>query len=198
MREEEFSPDPLEQFARWFEEARRAGLELPEAMTLATAAPDGTPSARMVLLKGVDERGFAFFTNYESRKGRELADNPRAALVFHWPLEPRRQVLVTGSVEKVPEDESEEYFRTRPRGSRLAALASHQSTVVPGRDALDHAFAEVEREHPGEDVPRPAWWGGYVLRPEAVEFWQNRPNRLHDRLRYRREGEDWTLERLSP
>jgi pyridoxamine 5'-phosphate oxidase len=198
MREEEFSPDPLEQFARWFEEARRAGLELPEAMTLATGDGDGTPSARMVLLKGVDERGFVFFTNYESRKGHELADNPRAALVFHWPLAPRRQVLVTGSVEKVPEDESDEYFRTRPRGSRLAALASRQSTVVPDREVLEHAFAELERQHPGEDVPRPAWWGGYVLRPDTVEFWQNRPNRLHDRLRYRREGEDWILERLSP
>jgi pyridoxamine 5'-phosphate oxidase len=198
MREEEFSPDPLEQFARWFEEARRAGLELPEAMTLATGDGDGTPSARMVLLKGVDERGFVFFTNYESRKGRELADNPRAALVFHWPLAPRRQVLVTGSVEKVPEDESDEYFRTRPRGSRLAALASRQSTVVPDREVLEHAFAELERQHPGEDVPRPAWWGGYVLQPDTVEFWQNRPNRLHDRLRYRREGEDWILERLSP
>jgi pyridoxamine 5'-phosphate oxidase len=198
MREEELSPDPLEQFARWFEEARRAGLELPEAMTLATGDGDGTPSARMVLLKGVDERGFVFFTNYESRKGHELADNPRAALVFHWPLAPRRQVLVTGSVEKVPEDESDEYFRTRPRGSRLAALASRQSTVVPHREVLEHAFAELERQHPGEDVPRPAWWGGYVLRPDTVEFWQNRPNRLHDRLRYRREGEDWILERLSP
>jgi pyridoxamine 5'-phosphate oxidase len=198
MREEELSPDPLEQFARWFEEARRAGLELPEAMTLATGDGDGTPSARMVLLKGVDERGFVFFTNYESRKGHELADNPRAALVFHWPLAPRRQVLVTGSVEKVPEDESDEYFRTRPRGSRLAALASRQSTVVPDREVLEHAFAELERQHPGEDVPRPAWWGGYVLRPDTVEFWQNRPNRLHDRLRYRREGEDWILERLSP
>jgi pyridoxamine 5'-phosphate oxidase len=198
MHEDEFSPDPLEQFARWFEDARRAGLELPEAMTLATADGDGTPSARMVLLKGVDERGFVFFTNYESRKGRELADNPRAALVFHWPLAPRRQVLVTGSVERVPDAESEEYFRSRPRGSRLAALASRQSTVLPDREALDRAFAELESKHPGVDVPRPGWWGGYVLRPHTVEFWQNRPNRLHDRLRYRRDGGAWILERLSP
>jgi pyridoxamine 5'-phosphate oxidase len=198
MHENEFSPDPLEQFARWFEDARRAGLELPEAMTLATADGDGTPSARMVLLKGVDERGFVFFTNYESRKGRELADNPRAALVFHWPLAPRRQVLVTGSVERVPDAESEEYFRSRPRGSRLAALASRQSTVVPDREALDRAFAVLESKHPGVDVPRPDWWGGYVLQPHTVEFWQNRPNRLHDRLRYRRDGGAWILERLSP
>jgi pyridoxamine 5'-phosphate oxidase len=198
MHENEFSPDPLEQFARWFEDARRAGLELPEAMTLATADGDGTPSARMVLLKGVDERGFVFFTNYESRKGRELADNPRAALVFHWPLAPRRQVLVTGSVERVPDAESEEYFRSRPHGSRLAALASRQSTVVPDREALDRAFAVLESKHPGVDVPRPDWWGGYVLQPHTVEFWQNRPNRLHDRLRYRRDGGAWILERLSP
>ena len=196
MLEEDFAKDPLEQFERWFEDARRA-LELPEAMTLATAAADGTPSARMVLLKGVDERGFLFFTNFESRKGRELADNPRAALVFHWALDPRRQVLVTGHVERLAAEESDEYFRTRPRGSRLAAMASRQSTVV-NREDLDRAVAELEREHPGEDVPRPSWWGGYVLRPDTVEFWQNRPNRLHDRLRYRRDDERWILERLSP
>jgi pyridoxamine 5'-phosphate oxidase len=196
MLEEDFAKDPLEQFERWFEDARRA-LELPEAMTLATAAADGTPSARMVLLKGIDERGFLFFTNYESRKGRELADNPRAALVFHWALDPRRQVLVTGRVERLEADESDEYFRTRPHGSRLAAMASRQSTVV-SREDLDRAVAELEREHPGDEVPRPAWWGGYVLRPSTVEFWQNRPNRLHDRLRYRRDEERWILERLSP
>jgi pyridoxamine 5'-phosphate oxidase len=196
--ESEFAPDPLEQFQRWFDEAATAGVELPEAMTLATATPDGTPSARMVLLKGVDERGFLFYTNYESRKGRELADNPRAALVFHWPQTPRRQVLVSGRVEKLGAEESAAYFQTRPRGSRLAALASRQSTVVPSRGELERAFAEAQSEHPGEDVPCPPWWGGYVLRPDAVEFWQNRPDRLHDRLRYRRSGEDWVLERLSP
>jgi pyridoxamine 5'-phosphate oxidase len=198
MREEEFAAEPLEQFRRWFEEAQAAGLELPEAMTLATAAADGSPSARMVLLKGVDERGLLFFTNYESRKGRELFENPRAALVFHWPLSPRRQVLVSGRVEKLGDDESAEYFRTRPRGSRLAALASRQSTVIPSRETLEQAFAGLEREHPGDDVPRPPWWGGFVLRPDTVEFWQNRPDRLHDRLRYRREGLTWVLERLSP
>jgi pyridoxamine 5'-phosphate oxidase len=198
MREEEFAAEPLEQFRRWFEEAQAAGLELPEAMTLATAAADGSPSARMVLLKGVDERGLLFFTNYESRKGRELVENPRAALVFHWPLSPRRQVLVSGRVEKLGDDESAEYFRTRPRGSRLAALASRQSTVIPSRETLEQAFAGLEREHPGNDVPRPPWWGGFVLRPDTVEFWQNHPDRLHDRLRYRREGVTWVLERLSP
>jgi pyridoxamine 5'-phosphate oxidase len=198
FREDEVAADPLEQFARWYDEAIAAGVELPEAMTLATATLHGTPSARMVLLKGVDERGFLFFTNYESRKGRELAENPRAALVFHWPQVPRRQILVSGPVQQLPEEESAAYFRTRPVGSRLAALASRQSTVIPDRDALEKAYSDVERAHPGDEVPRPAWWGGYVLRPDTVEFWQNRPNRLHDRLRYRRRGDEWILERLSP
>jgi pyridoxamine 5'-phosphate oxidase len=197
-RAEGFSPDPLEQFGRWYDEARQAGLELPEAMTLATADADGAPSARTVLLKGVDARGFLFYTNYESRKGRELDANPRAALVFHWAQSPRRQVVVKGPVEKVSGDESTAYFRTRPRGSRLAALASRQSEVIPDRDVLEGAVAELDREHPGEEVPRPPWWGGFVLRPETVEFWQNRPDRLHDRLRYRPEGDGWALERLSP
>jgi pyridoxamine 5'-phosphate oxidase len=198
LREDEVAANPLEQFARWYDEAIAAGVELPEAMALATATPDGTPSARMVLLKGVDERGFLFYTNYESRKGRELAENPRGALVFHWPQSPRRQVSVSGTVEQLPAEESAAYFRSRPFGSRIGAWASRQSEVIAGREGLERSFAELEGEHSEGEVPRPPWWGGYVLRPDTVEFWQNRPNRLHDRLRYRRSGEDWVLERLSP
>jgi pyridoxamine 5'-phosphate oxidase len=198
LREDEVAANPLEQFARWYDEAIAAGVELPEAMMLATAAPDGAPSARMVLLKGVEERGFVFYTNYESRKGRELAANPRAALVFHWPQTPRRQVSVGGSVERLSARESDEYFRTRPFGSRIGAWASRQSEVIAGREGLERSFAELEAEHADGEVPRPPWWGGYVLRPDIVEFWQNHPNRLHDRLRYRRSDGEWVLERLSP
>ncbi|HSE82836.1 MAG TPA: pyridoxamine 5'-phosphate oxidase [Gaiellaceae bacterium] len=191
-------PDPLAQFARWLEDARAGGVELPEAMTLATADKAGRPSARMVLLKSVDEDGFRFFTNTESRKARELAENPDAALVFHWPLDPRRQVTVSGTVEPLPRDESEAYFRTRPLGSRLGAWASRQTEVVPDRDALERAFAEAQAAY-GDDPPLPPWWGGYLLRPSRLEFWQNRPNRLHDRFRYSL-GSDgsWSLERLAP
>ena len=198
MLEDEVERDPLAQFKRWYAEAVEAGVQLPEAMMLATAAPDGAPSARMVLLKGVEERGFVFYTNYESRKGRELAANPRAALVFHWPQTPRRQVSVAGSVERLSAQESDEYFRTRPFGSRIGAWASRQSEVIAGREGLERSFAELEAEHAEGEVPRPPWWGGYVLRPNIVEFWQNRPNRLHDRLRYRRSDGEWVLERLSP
>jgi pyridoxamine 5'-phosphate oxidase len=167
-------------------------------MTLATAGADGVPSARMVLLKGAEEDGFRFFTNTESRKGRELAENPHAALVFHWTQEPRRQVTVAGRVEPLPRTESETYFRTRPLGSRLGAWASRQTTVIPGREALDRAFAAAEAEH-GDDPPLPPWWGGYLLVPERLEFWQNRPDRLHDRFRYTREADGaWIVERLAP
>ena len=190
-------PDPLAQFARWLEDARAAGLELPEAMTLATADGDGRPSARTVLLKGVDADGFCFFTNTESRKARELAENPEAALVFHWPLEPRRQVTVSGTVEPLTTEEAEAYFRSRPLGSRLGAWASRQSSVVPDRETLERAFADAEALY-GDDPPLPPWWGGYLLRPRRLEFWQNRPNRLHDRFRYTREGGSWRLERLAP
>ncbi|MGH3004376.1 MAG: pyridoxamine 5'-phosphate oxidase [Gaiellaceae bacterium] len=190
-------PDPLVEVQRWYEQAKAEGIELPEALTLATAGADGRPSARTVLLKGVDARGFLFFTNYESRKGRELAQNPHAALVLHWAQDPRRQITAVGTVERVPPEESEAYFRTRPLGSRLGAWASRQSEVVAGREALDAAFAEAEARY-GEDPPRPPWWGGYVLTPERVELWQNRPNRLHDRFRYTRHEDGWSLERLAP
>jgi pyridoxamine 5'-phosphate oxidase len=191
------NPDPIVQFHRWLEEAAAAGVELPEAMTLATADAEGRPSARTVLLKSAAEDGFRFFTNTESRKGRELVENPHGALVFHWPQETRRQVTVAGTVAPVSRDEAEAYFRTRPLGSRLGAWASRQTTVIQGRDELDRAFAEAEQAY-GEDPPLPPWWGGYLLTPVRVEFWQNRPNRLHDRFRYTRDGEAWRLERLAP
>jgi len=192
-------PDPMAQFRRWLDEARAVEVAMPEAMTLATVGSGGIPSARTVLLKGADEDGFRFFTNTESRKGRELAENPHGALVFHWMQEPRRQVTVAGTVEPLPRAEAESYFRSRPLGSRLGAWASRQSTVVPDREALDRAFAAAEAAH-GDDPPLPPWWGGYLLTPTRLEFWQNRPNRLHDRFRYRRaeDGDAWLLERLAP
>jgi pyridoxamine 5'-phosphate oxidase len=190
--------DPIEVFREWFDAARAGGLELPEAMTLATVDAEGRPSARTVLLKSADERGFVFFTNYESRKGRELAENPRAALVFHWAQEPRRQVLVTGTVERISEAESDAYYATRPVGSRLAAWASRQSRPISGREELERAYAEVEQAH-GEDPPRPPFWGGYLLVPETIEFWESRPNRLHERLRYTRGSKgEWEAGQLAP
>jgi pyridoxamine 5'-phosphate oxidase len=188
--------DPLEQFRAWFREAQGT-VRAPEAMALATATPQGAPSLRMVLMKGVDERGFVFFTGYESRKGRELAANPRAALLFYWdPL--GRQVRVEGRLERTTPAETEAYFHTRPRGAQIAALASRQSEVLPDRAELERRVAELEAEHDGREVPLPPAWGGFRLKADAYEFWQHRENRLHDRFRYRPEGDGWTIERLSP
>jgi pyridoxamine 5'-phosphate oxidase len=197
LAESDVDTDPVVQFGRWFEQAEQAGLLEPTAMTLATATPDGRPSARMVLLRGFDERGFCFYTSYESRKGAELAANPRAALVFWWG-ELERQVRVEGSVAPTTRAESEAYFHSRPPGSQLSAAASPQSRVIEDRAVLERRVAELASASRGGQVPLPDSWGGYRLTPEVVEFWQGRPNRLHDRLRYRRDGVAWRIERLAP
>ena len=190
-------PDPLEQFRRWYADAEAAAIRAPQAMTLASATPDGAPSARMVLLKEFDDGGFVFFTGYVSRKSAELDENPRAALLFYWdPL--GRQVRIEGAVERVSEAESDAYFATRPRGAQVAASASRQSAVLADRNQLDERVAKLQDEHAGGDVPRPDHWGGYRLLPHTFEFWQHREDRLHDRLRYRRDDDGWVLERLSP
>ncbi|MGB2952881.1 MAG: pyridoxamine 5'-phosphate oxidase [Gaiellaceae bacterium] len=195
LDETDLDREPMRQFEAWFREA--AGLPLPEATALATATRDGRPSARMVLLKGADERGFTFFTGYESRKASELAENPHAALLFYW-YALGRQVRVEGTVEPVEPEESEAYFRTRPRLAQLAAWASAQSRPLAGREELETRFAQLESEFEGREIPLPPHWGGYRLAPEAFEFWQHRENRLHDRFRYTRAREGWTIERLGP
>jgi len=193
---DDLDPDPLQQFHVWFADAGAAGVPMPEAMALATAR-EGRPSVRMVLLKLADERGFGFHTHYESRKGLELALNPYAALLFHWqPL--GRQVRVEGIVARIAAEESESYFRTRPLGSRLAAWASPQSRPLSDRGELERLYEEARARFPGDDVPRPSHWGGLRLLPEAYEFWQHGENRLHDRVRYLRDGGDWRRERLAP
>jgi pyridoxamine 5'-phosphate oxidase len=197
LEESSVAPDPIVEFARWFEEALKAEVQEPNAMTLATATADGAPSARIVLLKGFDERGFVFFTDYRSRKAGELKENARAALVFYWP-ELERQIRITGSTAETDREESEAYFRSRPRGSRIGAWVSHQSQVVGSRAELEQRIQEVERRYPGDDIPLPPYWGGFRLRPESLEFWQGRTNRLHDRIRYLRVGTAWRIERLSP
>jgi pyridoxamine 5'-phosphate oxidase len=221
LRRRDLDNDAIIQFRKWFDQAsgaRASGrlrkfliqvykalfliktaqqLDL-NSMTLATADRQGRPSARVVLLKGLDERGFIFFTNYNSRKGRELEENPEAALVFYWP-EQERQVCVAGTISRVPEAESEAYFATRPRGSQIGAWASDQSAVVRDRSELERKWDQVEKQYPDQKVPRPSHWGGYALKPMRMEFWQGRPNRLHDRFRYTRKPDNtWLIERLSP
>ena len=200
LLETEAEADPYLQFAKWFEDALALGVTVPNAMTVATADADGAPDARVVLLKGFDadpaQAGFVFYTNYESRKGRELTANPRATLLFFWP-EMERQIRIEGAVSKVPETQSDDYFTSRPLGARLSAIASPQSQVVANRAVLEARLAEVTARH-GDAAPRPAHWGGYRVTPHAMEFWQGRPDRLHDRLRYRKEGGTWMIERLAP
>lgn len=189
--------DPLRQFHRWLDDAELAKVQEPTAMTLATADDDGRPSARIVLLKGADQRGFVFYTDTRSRKGSDLLANPRAALVFWW-KELERQVRVSGAVTPVDGAEADTYFWSRQEGSRVSAWASEQSSVLSGREVLERRWEEAARRFTRADIPRPAYWGGYRVVPEEYEFWHRRPNRLHDRVRYRREKGAWTIERLSP
>lgn len=197
LSEAEAFPNPFHQFQQWFDQALTAELPEPNAMTLATVTPEGAPSARIVLLKGFDQQGFVFYTNYESRKGQELTNNPQAVLVFWW-AELERQVRIAGHVEKVSAAESDEYFTIRPLGSRLGAWASQQSQVIPDRQVLEQRLEELTVKYDNQEIPRPPYWGGYRVIPTAIEFWQGRSSRLHDRLHYRLIGDHWLIERLSP
>lgn len=196
--EKDLARDPFRQFDKWFQEAQGAKIPEPNAMVVATATRDGRPSTRTVLLKGLDGRGFVFYTNYDSRKGRELEANTRLSLLFPW-IALERQIIVEGTVTKVSREESAAYFHSRPHASQIAAWASQQSAVIGGRALLEQAFKDADKKYAGVEVPVPPHWGGYRVNPETVEFWQGRRSRLHDRLRYRREANgDWTIERLSP
>jgi pyridoxamine 5'-phosphate oxidase len=197
LTEKDLARDPFRQFEKWFQEATAAKIAEPNAMTLCTATREGRPSARTVLLKGFDGRGFVFYTNYESRKGRELHENPNAALLFPWVVL-ERQVIIEGAVTKVPREESEAYFHSRPRASQLSAWISQQSTVITGREVLEESMKVLDQKYAGREVPLPPHWGGWRLAAETVEFWQGRRSRLHDRLRYRRDQDGWLIERLAP
>jgi pyridoxamine 5'-phosphate oxidase len=199
LLEKDLAKDPFRQFEKWFQEVEAAKLVEPNAMTLATTGQDGRPSARTVLLKGLDGRGFVFYSNYESRKGRELAQLPRASLVFPW-LALERQVIVEGMVARVTREESEAYFHSRPRASQLGAWVSQQSSLITGRPVLEDSLKALEQKYAGREIPLPPNWGGYRVTPETVEFWQGRRSRLHDRLRYRRDAKtgEWSVERLAP